>query len=324
MTGPLSLRERPLTWCPRVRAGVPRNVGLAGPRPRLPSPPTPLPKGEGRFSKHVLNSRGPGDNWADRKVARLCHFQGNLPSTSEHTEGETMFRPNIQKAIERIFKSCATATCGVTVGLGLLGCGAPGGRPARAEEAQHPLYHGRRRGLVQHRRLSPRHHVRQDAQPRQAGQRRHDVHRLLRRGQLHGGPGELHHRRNPPPHRADHRRPGRRRRGPAGTGLHAGHRAEGAGLCHRAVRQEPPGRHEQVPADRARLRRILRLPVPPRRDVRSVLVRLSPGLDRQDRPAQPGALLGDRHGRPHRAAALGQDRQAEDRRRRPVGAVSRT
>ena len=24
----------------------------------------------------------------------------------------------------------------------------------------------------------------------------HDVHRLLRRGELHGGPGQLHHRRN--------------------------------------------------------------------------------------------------------------------------------
>ena len=30
---------------------------------------------------------------------------------------------------------------------------------------------------------------------------RHDVHRLLCRGELHGGPGELHHRRNPAPHR---------------------------------------------------------------------------------------------------------------------------
>ncbi len=54
-----------------------------------------------------------------------------------------------------------------------------------------------------------------------------------------------------------------------------------------------------------------------------VLVRLPAGLDRQERPAQPGALLGDRRGRSHRAAALGQDRQAEDRRRRPAGAVPR-
>jgi hypothetical protein len=36
----------------------------------------------------------------------------------------------------------------------------------------------------------------------------HALHRLLRRGQLHGGAGELHHRRNPDPHRPDDRRPG--------------------------------------------------------------------------------------------------------------------
>ena len=50
---------------------------------------------------------------------------------------------------------------------------------------------------------------------------------------------------------------------------------------------------------RARLRRVLRLPVSPRRDVRPVLVLVPdrPGLLRQVRPAQPGALLGDRHGR---------------------------
>ena len=42
---------------------------------------------------------------------------------------------------------------------------------------------------------------------------------------------------------------------------------------------------------------------------------------RQVRPAQPGAQLGDRHGRRDGDAALGQDRQAEDRRRRPAAAV---
>ena len=42
---------------------------------------------------------------------------------------------------------------------------------------------------------------------------------------------------------------------------------------------------------------------------------------RQVRAAQPGALLGDRHGRRDRDAALGQGRQAEDRGRRPAAAV---
>ena len=82
-------------------------------------------------------------------------------------------------------------------------------------------------------------------------------------------------------HRPDHGRPGRRRCRLAGPGRDARHRAEVAGLRDRAVRQEPSGRPEQVPADGARLRRVLRLPVPPRRDVRPVLVRLPAGLDRQ-------------------------------------------
>ena len=46
----------------------------------------------------------------------------------------------------------------------------------------------------------------------------HAVHRLLRRSKLHGGPRELHHRRDADPHRPDDRRPGRRRRRHAGAG----------------------------------------------------------------------------------------------------------
>ena len=42
--------------------------------------------------------------------------------------------------------------------------------------------------------------------------------------------------------------------------------AQGAGLRHRPVRQEPPRRSQRVPADRARLRRVLGLPLSPRRD----------------------------------------------------------
>ena len=49
-------------------------------------------------------------------------------------------------------------------------------------------------GMVEHRRLSPGHDGRQDAEPRQARQGGHAVHRLLRRGELHGGPREFHHR----------------------------------------------------------------------------------------------------------------------------------
>ena len=41
--------------------------------------------------------------------------------------------------------------------------------------------------------------------------------------------------------------------------------AQAAGLRDRAVRQEPPRRPQQVPADRPRLRRVLRQPLPPQR-----------------------------------------------------------
>ena len=45
-----------------------------------------------------------------------------------------------------------------------------------------------------------------------------------------------------------------------------------AGLCHRPVRQEPSRRSEQISADAAWLRRVLWLPLPPRRDVGPLLV----------------------------------------------------
>ena len=94
------------------------------------------------------------------------------------------------------------------------------------------------------------------------------------------------------------------------------HRAQGHGLRHRPVRQEPPRRPERVPADRARLRRVLRLPLSPRRDGRPGASRLSAGAAEHGRSAQHGPLVGDQRGRRHRGSALGQGRQAEDRGRR--------
>ena len=44
-----------------------------------------------------------------------------------------MLRPSIQKAIERFFKAAATASGGLAIGLGLLGCGA---QPAKLEAAE--------------------------------------------------------------------------------------------------------------------------------------------------------------------------------------------
>ena len=99
--------------------------------------------------------------------------------------------------------------------------------------------------------------------------------------------------------------------------------AQAARLRHRPVRQEPPGRPEQVPADRPRLRRVLRQPLSPERRGGAGAARLpeSEGLSslsRTLRPSRRDALLGDRHRRPHRGAALGPGRQAEDRGHRPA------
>ncbi len=73
------------------------------------------------------------------------------------------------------------------------------------------------------------------------------------------------------------------------------HGAQVDGLRHRPVRQEPPRRSQRVPADGARLRRVLRLPLSPRRDGGSGASQLSAGAEGHGRPAQHGPFLGDRH-----------------------------
>ena len=87
---------------------------------------------------------------------------------------------------------------------------------------------------------------------------------------------------------------------------------EGAGLCHRPVRQEPPGRPQRIPAHRARFRRVLRRPLPPERQRRAGTARLSEGsgFPRQVRPARRAGLQGLGHGRSDRGPALRQGRQA--------------
>ena len=87
-------------------------------------------------------------------------------------------------------------------------------------ETEHRRHHGRRHRHVEYRRLPPRHDGGADAQSRQAGRRGHAVHRLLCRGELHGGPRQLHHRRTADPHRHDHGRPGGLTDRHAGAGRH--------------------------------------------------------------------------------------------------------
>ena len=117
-----------------------------------------------------------------------------------------------------------SATCvALTMFAGLLGLFCPTGswpkhgrygypRIAR-ETTEHRRHHGRRHRLVEHRGLSSGHDGRQDAASRHARQRGHEVHRLLRRSELHGGSREFHHRSTAHPYGHDHRRPGRRQIG---------------------------------------------------------------------------------------------------------------
>ena len=67
----------------------------------------------------------------------------------------------------------------------------------------------------------------------------------------------------PGPHRHDQGRHARREGRLAEDRRHHGHGAEEPGLCHRPVRQEPPGRPRRAPADDARLRRVPRQSLSP-------------------------------------------------------------
>ena len=109
-----------------------------------------------------------------------------------------------------------------------LGATAPVAGAGAGGEAEHRRHHGRRHRHLEHRRLPPRHDGRPDAEPRQARRRGHAVHRLLRRGELHGGPRQLHHRRAADPHRHDHGRPGRLADRAARGGGDDRHGAQGA------------------------------------------------------------------------------------------------
>ena len=91
------------------------------------------------------------------------------------------------------------------------------------------------------------------------------VHRLLRRAELHRRARGVHHRPERVPHRNEQGRVPGVDIGWAAEDPDDRRAAQAAGLRHRPVRQEPPRRPEQVPADRARIRRVLRQPLPPQR-----------------------------------------------------------
>ena len=135
----------------------------------------------------------------------------------------------------------------------------------RCEEAEHPRHLGRRHRDHEPELLQRRVDGLPHPEHRPDRRRGDAVHRLLRRAELHRRPRVVHHRPERVPHRPEQGRRARRRRRPAGRGPDDRRAAEAARLRDRAVRQEPSRRPQQVPADRARLRRVLRQPLPPQR-----------------------------------------------------------
>ena len=146
-----------------------------------------------------------------RKAQVQLETETDSTLAPNQTPGEFMRQPASGKlGIERTPRVTPRVLCGF---LGVMACGPAARRAgvrAGRHAAEHPRHHGRRHRLVEHRRLQPGHHGRADAAPRPDGQRGHALHRLLRRGELHRRPRQLHHRRDPDPHRHDHGRPGRR------------------------------------------------------------------------------------------------------------------
>src|SRR5262245_17467470 len=167
--------------------------------------------------------------------------------------------------------------------------------PCSGQEAEYRIYHGRRCGSVEHRRLSPWHGIRQDAEHRPVGPAGHAVYRLLCRSKLHGGQGELYHGADPIADGPHDGGASGRGRGDARSGLHDRDGTAISGVCNGTVWQEPSGRLEQIPADTARLRRVSRISVSPRRAVRSVLVLVPErsGVPRQVWSAECASLLGN-------------------------------
>ena len=140
-----------------------------------------------------------------------------------------------------------------------------GDRGPGRQEAQHPGHLRRRHRPDECQRLFDGPHGLPHAQHRPDRAGRDDLHRLLRRAELHGGPLVVHHR---PVHVPNGAFQGRRA---GGAGRPSEGRpddrriAQAARLRDRPVRQEPSGRQERVPADGARLRRVLRQSLSPER-----------------------------------------------------------
>ena len=128
-----------------------------------------------------------------------------------------------------------------------------------------------------------------------------DVHRLVRPAELHRRPRRVHHRPVADPHGPHQGRPAGRPGGHEEGRPDHRHAAQGAGLHDRPVRQEPPRRPRRDAADGARLRRVLRQPLPPERRGRAGeprLLRRIPAFKKQFGPRGVIHSFARRHASP--------------------------
>ena len=119
------------------------------------------------------------------------------------------------------------------------------------------------------------------------------VHRLLRGGELHCGPGELHHRGTADPDRPDDRRAGRAPDWAYPTEAPTIATAlKSMGYATGQFGKNHLGDLNQFLPDGPWIRRVFRLPVPPRRDGGPVPSQLPAGSQRHGRASQYGPFLG--------------------------------
>ena len=198
-------------------------------------------------------------------------------------------------------------------------------RPDRAgrgggKEAEHHRHLLRRRRAMERQRLPPRHDGRPHAQHRPDREPGRALHRLLRAAILHGRPLGVHHGTASVPHGPSQGRVSGGQAGHPGQGRDHRRTAQAARLRHGPDREEPSRRPQRVPAHRPRIRRVLRIPLPPERDGRAGRSGLpeEPAVPGPVRPARRHRQRRLRQGRPDRRPALRTGRQAGHQGRRPA------
>ena len=193
------------------------------------------------------------------RMCSACQRQGRGDSRAIHKR---------TSAHETAFDEGAgcLSTLALIVGLALASVMPAAAQTAAPEEAQHPRHLGRRHRLLERQRLQPGHDGLQDARTSTASRRK-----------ARCSPTGMASRAAPPAARASSPASAGFRTGMLKVGLPGAKEGlqardvtiaellKAQGYVTGAVRQEPPRRPRRAPAHRARLRRVLRLALPPQR-----------------------------------------------------------